>query len=32
MKRKIFVYLNGINDPIALEPELKSSEKLKVSK
>ena len=32
MKRKISVYLNGINDPIALEPGLKSSKKFKVSK
>ena len=31
-KRKIFVYLNEMNDPIVLEPELKSSNKFKISK
>ena len=31
-KRKISVYLNEMNDPIVLEPELKSSKKFKVSK
>ena len=31
-KRKISVYLNEMNDPIVLEPELKSSKKFTVSK
>ena len=31
-KRKISVYLNEMNDPIVLEPELKSSKKFKISK